>query len=255
MAGIIPGITAALFYIITIYILCKSKPNYGPPGPGSTFREKIAALKPCVDILILIVLVLGGLMAGWFTPSEAGAIGAFGAIVISLLRRRITWKGFVDGGIQLMKTTGTIYTVLIGAMVLTPFIAMTNIPKALAEYVAGLPLDPLAIVGVILLVYIVLGCFMDTPPMTALTIPIFFPIIADLGFNPVWFGVLFVRMMEIGMITPPVGINVFVLAGLNKDLPMETIFKGIIPFLISDICHVVLVFFFPVFSLWLPSLL
>jgi tripartite ATP-independent transporter DctM subunit len=194
-------------------------------------------------------------MAGWFTPSEAGAVGAFGAIVISLFGRRLTWKGFCEGGIELMKTTGTIYTVLIGAMIITPFMAMSTIPNRLSEYVAGLPLPPLAIVGVILLVYIVLGCLMDTPAMTALTIPIFFPVIVSLGFNPIWFGILVTRMMEIGMITPPVGINVYVIAGVVKDVPMQTIFKGIIPFFIADICHVLLIFFFPLFALWLPSLL
>jgi len=255
VAGIVPGILEILFYMVTIYILCTWKPSYGPRGPSYSLREKIAAFGNCGEIIGLIILVLGGLFVGWFTPTEAGAIGAFGAILFSLIRRRLNWPKFKKALIETMKTTGMVYLILIGAYIFMPFIARSTIPTWLAGFAAGLHAPPLVIMGFIIMVFILLGCVMDVMAMTLLTIPIFFPLVMSLGFDPLWFGIIMVRVSEIGMITPPIGMNVYVIAGVAPDVPLQTIFKGIIPFLISDVVHVSLLLLVPAVVLFLPSLM
>jgi C4-dicarboxylate transporter DctM subunit len=255
MAGILPGVLEVLFYIVTIYILCRWKPSLGPQGPSFSLREKVAAFGSCGEIIGLIALVLGGLMIGWFTPTEAGAVGAFGAVLFSLIRGRLNWQKFKKAVIETMKTTGMVYCILIGAIIFNYFMAVTNIPFVLADIVGGLPLPPLAIMGLVLIVYIFLGCIMDAGAMILLTIPIFFPLALSLDFSPIWFGIIIVRVCEIGMITPPIGINVYVIAGVAPDVPIQTIFKGIIPFLIADLFNVMLLLFVPAIALFLPNLM
>jgi len=255
MAGLVPGILEALFYMATIYILCLWKPHYGPRGPSYSLREKLASFSSCFEIIGLVIVVLGGLIIGWFTPSEAGAAGAFGAIVFSLLRKRLNWSKLKQALTETMKTTGMIFGILIGAYFFMPFVALTNIPAALADFTSGLPLPPLAIVGIILVIYIFLGCFLDVMAMILITVPIFFPLVLGLGFDAIWFGILLVRAMEIALITPPIGLNVYVIAGVAPDVPMQTIFKGIIPFLIADFIHVMMLVFVPGIILFLPSIM
>ncbi|MFC1535116.1 TRAP transporter large permease [Thermodesulfobacteriota bacterium] len=255
MAGIIPGVLEAVFYFITIYILCMWKPSLGPRGPKSSFKEKILAFKSTGEIIALVFLVLGGLIIGWFTPTEAGAVGAFGALISALIRRRLTWEQFKKALSETMKITGMIYGVLIGAFIFNYFMAVTMIPFWIADVVSSLPLPPLGIMVFIIIIYIFLGCVMDALAMVLLTIPIFFPLAMSLGFDPIWFGIIIVRVVEIGMITPPIGINVYVISGVAKDVPMQTIFKGIIPFLIADFFHVILLLFVPQISLFLPNLM
>jgi len=254
IAGIIPGILLALFYIVTIYIICLLNPNLGPRAEKSTVKEKILAFKHCGEILVLIVIVIGGLVLGWFTPTEAGAVGAAGAIFISMIRRRLTWERFKSAIFKTMRTTGLIYGILIGAFILNSFLAVSNIPNALASFASGLTLPPIGIMAIIMLIYLVLGCFLDAAAMQVLTIPIFFPIAIHLGFDAIWFGIIVARAVEIAMITPPMGMNVFVMAGIARDVPMYTIFRGIIPFLIADLIHVALLILFPALALFLPSL-
>lgn len=256
-AGIIPGILEALFYMAVIYIMTSTWPHLGPPAEKTPFREKIKAFVNCGEVVILSILLLAGIVIGWFTPTEAGAIGAFGAIIFSSIRRKLTFEILKTAIIDTLKISGMIYTILIGAFIFNYFLAPTNIPYALAEFVKGLPFSPLEILLAILVVYLILGCFLDVAAMTVLTIPIFFPMITSLGFNPIWFGVIFVRMAEIAMITPPIGMNVFVVSGIVKDMgiPMETVFKGILPFLIADFCHVALLISVPWLSLFLPGLM
>lgn len=252
-AGIIPGIIEALFYIGVITIVCRLKPESGPPAPKAPFIEKVKSLKGCFDMIILIVFVLTGLIIGWFTPTEAGAVGAFGAIFLCTLRNRLTLRGFRLAIVETLKTTGLIYGILIGALIFNYFIAATTIPYALSEFIGGLPLPPMAILVMVLILYFFLGCFLDVAAMTVLTIPIFFPMVVSLGFNPIWFGIIFVRMAEIAMITPPIGMNTFVIAGVAKefDIEMETVFRGIIPFLIADFIHITLLILIPPISLFL----
>jgi tripartite ATP-independent transporter DctM subunit len=208
-------------------------------------------------MVVLIVFVLAGLVLGWFTPTEAGAVGAFGAIVMTVARRRLTWEGFKQASVETLKSSGMIYGILVGALVFNYFVATTTIPYVLADSISALPLSPIAILVVVLVMYFFLGCFLDVAAMTVLTIPIFFPLIISLGFDAIWFGIVFVRMAEIAMITPPIGMNTFIIAGVAKDMgiEMETVWKGIVPFLIADFCHVILLISFPAISLYLPNML
>ncbi|UCG65040.1 MAG: TRAP transporter large permease [Deltaproteobacteria bacterium] len=255
MGGMVPGILEAIFYIFTIYVLCTWRPSLGPPGPRFSFREKVGAFRSCGEIIGLIILVLGGLIIGWFTPTEAGAVGAFGAISFSLIRRRLNWEKFKHALMETMKTTGMLYGILIGAFLFKYFLAVTTIPFRLANFVGELPLPPLAIMVLVMLVYVFLGCVMDALAMILLTIPIFFPLAISLGFDPIWFGVILVRMTEIGLITPPIGMNVYAISGIAPDVPVTTIFRGIIPFLIADVCHVALLLFVPAVVLFLPKVM
>lgn len=255
IAGIIPGITEALFYMITIYILCKMRPDFGPRGPVSSIKEKILAFGSCIEMLALIIIVLGGLIIGWFTPTEAGAVGAFGAILFSLIRGRLNWQKFKKAISDTILTTGMLYCTMIGAFMFQYFIAVTKIPFELAEFAGGLLLPPLGIITVVLLIYIILGCFLEAMTMVLLTVPIFFPLVVSLGLDPIWFAILVVRMSEIGLITPPIGMNVYALSGLFPDIPVTTIFKGVVPFILTDLCHVALLLFVPSITLFLPSLL
>lgn len=253
--GLIPGIIEAAFYIITIYILCRWKPSLGPRGPGYSLKEKVMSFASCGELIGLIILVLGGIIFGWFSPTEAGAIGAAGAIVFSLFRRRLNWEKFKNALVETMKTTGMLYGILIGAFVFKYFMAVTHIPFVLADFVGGLPLPPLAIMALIMVVYLFLGAVMDALTMILLTIPIFFPLAMSLGFDPVWFGVILVGMTEIGLITPPIGMNVYAISGIAPDVPITTIFKGVIPFLIADVCRMALYLLVPAVVLFLPSLM
>lgn len=254
-AGILPGVLQAISYIAIIYLLCRWKPELGPRGPKTTFREKWAALMQCGEILLLIVIVLGGLVAGFFTPTESGAVAAFGAIACSLIRRRLTWNTFVDALKRAMRTTGMIYCILIGAFIFNAFLTITMIPYHLSNFIGHLALPPFTVMVAMMVVYLILGCFVDSAAMVTLTIPIFFPLAIGLGFHPVWFGIIVTRAMEIAMITPPVGMNVYVISGVAEDVPMSTIFKGVTPFLIADVVHVALLFAFPLIVLFLPSIM
>ncbi|MBN2059719.1 MAG: TRAP transporter large permease [Deltaproteobacteria bacterium] len=257
VAGIIPGILEAVFYITVIFIVCLWKPAYGPPAKNVPLGEKIRAMGSCGEIVILIVFVLTGLIIGWFTPTEAGAVGAFGAIIMCALRGRLTLQKFIRAIIETLKTTGMIYGILIGALIFNYFVAASTTPYVLSEFIGNLALPPMAILVMVLVLYFFLGCFLDTAAMTVLTIPIFFPLVVSLGFNPIWFGIVFVRMTEIAMITPPIGINTFVISGVVKDMGinMGTVFRGIIPFLVADFFHVTLLILVPQLSLFLVKIM
>jgi len=255
LAGFIPGILEAVFYMVTIYFLTLRNPLLGPRGPQTTFIEKVTALKDTWIVLALFVLVIGGIYLGVFSPSEAGGVGAFGAFLFALGRRRLGWKSFFSSLVETGKTTAMIFIILIGASLLGYFLAVTRLPFELADFVATLPVNRYIILALILVVYIFLGCVMDSMAMILLTVPIFFPVILALGFDPIWFGIIVVRVTEMGQITPPVGINVYVIKGVAKDVPMTTIFRGIIPFFIADIFHVALLIAVPQLSLLLPGLM
>ena len=255
MAGIIPGLMQAVFYMGGIYIMCKIRPELGPPGPPSTMREKIRSLKDTWGIIALFGLVIGGIYAGIFTATEAAGVGCFGAMLIGFLKGKLNlqklWVSLSDAS----KNTSMLMLMLIGAEVFGYFLTRSQIPFQLANYVMGLEISPVLTIWAILGVYIILGCVMPIIPAIILTVPIFFPIVTGLGYDPIWFGVLVVIMAEFGQITPPVGINVFVLGGVAKDVSLNTIFKGVIPFLATDVVRTILTFFIPAISLWLPSLM
>jgi tripartite ATP-independent transporter DctM subunit len=240
IAGILPGLSQALFYLVTVYIICKLNPLKGPPGERFTLKERVFSLKDTWGVIVLFLLVIGGLYFGVFTPTEAAGIGAFGAFVLTILKGRLSWtllkNSFSDTG----ATTAMVFIILIGAMILGYFLAITRVPFQLSDFVASLPLNRYIILILILVIYLVLGCFMDSLSIVILTVPIFFPVIQGLGLNTIWFGVLITRVSEMGLITPPVGMNVFVIKGVAKDVPMHTIFKGIMPFLTADFLHLAL---------------
>lgn len=254
-AGFIPGVLEAVFYIITIYILCKFNPLLGPPGPRTSFIQKIVAFKATWVVVLLFVVVMGGLYLGVFSPTEAAGMGAFGAFVFSIARRRLGWQAFKESLVETGKTTAMIFIILVGAMIFNYFLAVSRLPFELADFIGGLQVDRYIILGFILVTYLFLGCIMSSLAMILLTVPIFFPVIVAIGFEPIWFGIIIVRVVEVASITPPVGLNVFIIRGVAKDVPMYTIFRGILPFFIADMCHIALLIAIPQLSLFLPSLM
>jgi C4-dicarboxylate transporter DctM subunit len=255
LAGFIPGILEAVFYIITIYILTLHNPALGPRGPRTSLSEKLVSLKDVWIVLVLFLIVIGGIYLGVFSPTEAGGIGAFGALIFALGRRRLSVGNFYESLLETGRTSAMIFIIIIGATLLGAFLAVTRLPYNLADTVAALPVNRYVILFLILLAYILLGMIMDSMAMVLLTVPIFFPVAKALGFDPIWFGIIIVRVTEIGLITPPVGINVFIIKGVAKEVPMETIFKGILPFFVADIFHVILLVAVPQLALFLPGLL
>jgi tripartite ATP-independent transporter DctM subunit len=255
VGGIIPGILEAVFYLLTIHILCRLRPDWGPPGIKTRFKEKILSLKDFWVIFILFLVVMGGIYTGVFSPTEAAGVGAFVAFVIAFARKKLGKKGFTSALMDTMKTTAMIHTILIGAMILGYFMSVTRLPFELAQVVGGFDVNRFVILAAIIAVYVLLGCMMIPMAMIILTIPIVFPLVTSLGFDPIWFGIITVRIFEIAQVTPPVGMNIFIISGVAKDVPMETIYRGVVPFFIADIFHLTLLIIFPQLVLFLPGLM
>jgi tripartite ATP-independent transporter DctM subunit len=255
LAGFIPGVTEAIFYLITIYIICKRIPSTGAPGEKAKFTEKIVSLKGTWGVIALFVIVLGGIYTGIFTPTEAAGVGAFGALVFTIIKGSFGWKMLGDSITDTARNTSMCFIILIGAIIFNYFLAISRVPFELANFAATLEVNRYVILILIMAVTLFLGCIMSGLAIMMLTVPIFFPVILALDFNPIWFGIVATRMCEIGAITPPIGINVFVMSGVAKDVPIGTIFQGIFPFLIADFFHVVMLVAFPQISLFLPGLL
>jgi len=253
-AGLIPGILQAVFYIFTIWLLTRRNPALGPPGPSSTPKEKAIALFRTWDVIVLFLLVIGGLYAGVFTPTEAAGMGAFGAFCFAILRGKMNWSNFTSSLGSTVNTAGMLFTIVLGAMILGYFFSITRLPVEFATYVSSLPVNRYVVLLFIVVVYLVLGCIMDSLAIVLLTVPVFFPLILQLGFDPIWFGVIVTRVTEMGMITPPVGMNVYVIHGITK-VPMATIFRGIFPFLIADVAELAFLIAIPEISTFLPSLM
>jgi C4-dicarboxylate transporter DctM subunit len=254
-AGILPGILLCLLFLFTIHLRVMKNPSLAPPGPKSSIRKKFRSFTGILETLILFALVMGGIFFGLFTPTEAAATGAFMTLLIAIIRRQLYWKGFIQSLADTTKISCMIMVIVTGAVIFGHFMAITRIPYLLADYVSSLPLPPHAIIGVIILVYLIGGCFMDALAMIMLTIPIFFPVVQKLGFDPIWFGVVIVLITEMGVITPPVGINVYVVFGVARDVPLEKIFRGVFPMLIALIVCNLLLILFPQIALWLPGLM
>ena len=255
VAGVFPGIMLAGFFIATIYLLCRRNPSLGPAGPTTSLKEKLASFSGTIEMLALFILVIGGLFVGLFTPTEAGAVGAFGAIIIGLVRRQLQWQGIVSAIKETLKTTCMVFLLLLGVTVFGHFLTVTQIPTALADWMGDLPVPPVIVMIGMLAIYLLGGCFMGGLAFMILTVPIFYPIVLALGFDPIWFGVLMVIMVEIGSITPPVGISVYIITGIAKDVPLEAAFKGIFPFLIAFAICVAILIAFPQIALFLPGLM
>jgi tripartite ATP-independent transporter DctM subunit len=207
-----------------------------------------------IEAVILFVLAIGGLFAGLFSPTQAGAIGAGGALIIGLARRQLSWQKFIESAKEALRTSCMVLFIIMGAVVFGHFMAVSRIPFVLAEWLGGLPIPPMAVMAVIVFIYFIGGFFMDSMGLIVVTVPIFFPIVMKLGFDPIWFGVIIVLVGEMGVITPPVGVNVFVIKGIAPDIPLQVIFKGILPFLGALIVFTILLMFFPKIATFLPSL-
>ena len=253
MAGFIPGILLAVLFMIAIYIQCKANPALGPRGPKSGWIERLISLKDTIPVLLLAFIVLGGIWGGIFTPNEAAGVGVIVAFIMGLIARKFTLKNITHSLMETISISAMIYVILIGAMIFNYFIVLTGIPNELSVLVKGLAVPKEGILAAILFIYLILGCLMDSFAMTVLTLPIFLPILASIGYNFVWFGVIFVIMIEMAGITPPVGMNVFVVAGMVREVPMYTIFRGVIPFFLAMIVCIVLLIAFPQIAMILPN--
>jgi tripartite ATP-independent transporter DctM subunit len=256
IGGIGAGLLLTLLFCIMIFILVKRNPALAPKGERFTLREIMASVKGgLIETLIIFVLTIGGLSLGWFTPTEGGAIGAFAMLAVCLIRRKLAWKAFVSACFDTAKTVGMALLLVACATIFGRFVAVAQIPQGLAEGLGNLSLPPFGVFLIIIVIYLIGGCFLDGLPLIMITVPIFYPIVMQLGFDPIWFGVIITLVCCMGMITPPVGVNVFIMSGVAKDVPLEKIFKGVWPFLMCILTAIVLCMIWPEIILGLPRLL
>jgi C4-dicarboxylate transporter DctM subunit len=253
IAGILPGILAASMYMMTVTVIVWARPKYLPAGPRADWRERVEGLRDIWATLLLFCFVIGGLYGGLFTPTEAGGMGAGGAFLIGVLRGRLSRADLRRSLLQATRTAAAVFTVLIGALLFGYFLAITQTPQKVTAFLTGLGLGRYGVLALIMLMYLVLGCLMDALAMVILTVPIIFPVIKELGFDPIWFGVIIVMTVELGLIHPPVGMIVFVIKSVIQELNFSTIFAGVLPFIVTDLVRLVILIAFPIIALWLPS--
>ena len=253
MAGILPGALLMILFIATVWLMALRNPAEAPAGPNVPMGERFRILGHAAPLLSVMVLTIGGIYVGAFTPVEASGIGAGLVILIALLTRKLNWQGFYEALLDTLKTTAMLYMIVIGANVLNPFFAVTQIPATLGEGLQSLGLGPYGTLLVIILAYVAMGMFMDGLSMLVISIPVVFPVIVAMGFDPIWFGVVAVIVIEMGMITPPVGLNVFVVRGVAGDVPLTTVFRGVAPFLLAMIVGLILIILIPQIALLIPN--
>jgi C4-dicarboxylate transporter DctM subunit len=254
-AALLPGLSQALFYMIAIVVLCRLRPSLAPPSERASWSERWRALYGLLDISALALFVMAGFVFGWFTPTEAASVGAVGAFVLCALRGKLTLASLREALQKTLRTTGMIYAVLLGAHIYSTFLSVSRIPERVSQFVVDLNAGPLVAVCAMAVVLLILGSFLDGLALMLLATPVFLPIAVHLGLSPIWFGIFLVRAMEIGFVHPPVGMNVYVIHGLAPDIPLSSIFRGILPFLGMDFLHLALLIAAPKLTLWLPSLM
>jgi C4-dicarboxylate transporter, DctM subunit len=253
IAGIIPGLLAASMYMATVATIGLVRPGFLPTAPRHSWPERLQALKEVWAPVVLFLFVIGGLYGGLFTPTEAGGVGAGGAFVLGVLRGKLPPAGILASLLQATRTAAAVFTVLIGALLFGYFLTVTQVPQKVTMFLTGLGLGSYGVLALIMVMYLVLGCLMDAMAMIILTVPIIFPVVLALGFDPIWFGVIIVMTVELGLIHPPVGMNVFVIKTVVQDVSFSTIFKGVLPFIVTDILRLVILIAFPILALWLPE--
>ncbi len=253
ISGILPGLMIAGLFCMTIYWQCKRNPAMGPAGPRFGLREKLFALLGVTETVILFVGVMGGMFVGWFTPTEAAAVGALGSLIIAAFRKKLTFKMVAQSLRETIRTSCMVIIIVTGAVIFGHFLAITQLPSNIATSMAALPLPAWAIMGVIIFFYFVSGCFVDALALVFLTTPIFYPVVLELGFDPIWFCVMIVLVTQIGVITPPVGVNVYVVSGMERDIPLHAIFKGAVPFVWALVFSAILLIMFPQIATFLPK--
>ncbi|CAM5785865.1 TRAP transporter large permease [Castellaniella caeni] len=253
IAGILPGILAVCMYIATINIIALVRPDFLPKGGRSDRKERLAALRDIWAVALLFIFIISGLYGGLFTATEAGGMGAAGAFIISVVRRRLNFRQFMECLTDSLRTTAAIFTILVGAILFGYFLTVSQTPQAITQWLIELGLGKYGILALIMLMYLVLGSVMDAMAMILLTVPVVFPLIQQLGFDPIWFGIIIVMAVELGMIHPPVGMNVFVIKSVVRDVNLTTIFKGVAPFVVTDILRLIVLIAFPAIATFLPS--
>jgi tripartite ATP-independent transporter DctM subunit len=253
MAGVLPGLFAMLLYVVTIMVIVRVRPNWLPRGEAQPWAVRIKELKNVWAPLVLFIFVIGGLYGGFFTPTEAGGVGASGAFILGLVRGKLDRARIKEALLSATRTGAAVFTVLIGALMFGYFLTITQAPQKLTEFLTGLGVGRYGVLALIMIMYLVLGCLMDAMAMIILTVPIIFPVIQQMGFDPIWFGIIIVMTVELGLIHPPVGMNVFVIKSVVQEVTFTTIFKGVLPFVATDICRLVILISFPIIALWLPG--
>ncbi len=254
-AGVIPGVIATLFYLGTAWNCVRRNPSLGPPGERTSWAGRLTALRHIWGVIVLFIIVMGGMYGGLFTPTEAAGVGAMGGFLFALSRGRLTPKILLEVLTESAQMTAMLFTILIGASIFANFVNFTSLPQDLQTFVSQFNVHPMMVVVAICVIYVILGTAMEELSMILLTVPIFFPLIVHLGLDPIWFGVLIVCVVEIGMISPPVGMNIFVISSLLPDVPTSSIWRGVMPFLFADILRLALLIAFPAITLWLPKYL
>jgi len=250
LAGLTPGLLGLVMYSLTVAILVYLRPSLAAGSPSTTLWEKLAGVAKMGPFLLVFVIIMGGLYGGIFTPTEAAGIGAFVTLIVAVIRG-LRWRGFVEATVEALTTSALIFFMLMGAEVFGYFLSVSRLPFTIAEMFADFGFAPFGILLCILLLYLVLGCFMDSIAMMLLTVPVVFPLIQQAGFDPIWFGVVTVLTVELGLITPPVGMNVFVINAAARHVPLGQIFRGVAPFVVSDLIRLALLLAFPAIALWL----
>lgn len=254
-AGMLPGLLLALLFLITVFVVARVKPEWAPTGPTIPWADRIRAVTALWKLALLFGLAVGGIYGGWFSPTEAAGIAAFTAIIIGFATRQLTWRELYDCIIETLHTTAMLMFIIVGAWVFAYFVVQTQLPAGLIDLIKYFNLSPWAVIAMILIFYIILGCVLDAVAIILVTVPVFLPVVTSMGYDPVWYGILMVVVVEIGLITPPVGLNIFVIRAQLPDIELTTIFKGILPFLVADIVLIALLLIFPQIALWLPGVL
>ncbi|MBZ0215670.1 MAG: TRAP transporter large permease subunit, partial [Fimbriimonadaceae bacterium] len=253
LAGILPGILLLLLFILCVTLLCWLRPNLGPAGPKTSLLQKLNALVGAIPVVGIILLTIGGIYGGVFSPVEAAAVGAAAVMVLGGFTKQLTLAKLWVAAKDSVATTATVMLILIAAHMINPFLALSHIPQAIGDFLQVFDLPPIGILSLILAIYLLLGCFLEGFAMLVLTLPIFFPVIIDLGIDPIWFGVLVVLALEMGLISPPVGMNVFIVKSVAGDVPLAKIFIGVLPFWLAMLICLAILIAFPQISLFLPT--
>ena len=252
-AGFLPGMVAMLMYLVTVMIITAINPNLGRPGEKASWRERLQATKGVLAITVLFVVIMGGIYGGVFTPTEAAGIGAAATFLMTLKRRGWQPRLYLTVLIEAAQTTAIMFALVIGALVFTNFLTVAGLPNQLLGFIDGIDVSPIVVILIICAIYLVLGCFLETMSMVMLTVPIFYPIVASLGFDLVWFGIIVVVAAEISLITPPLGLNIFMIKNVMPDVSLGTIIRGVTPFVITDIVRLLLLIFVPWIILVIPN--
>ena len=255
LGGILPAILLGILFVLTILVLCRLNPKFGPPGPKTSLKEKIKSLPGVIEAIAVFILVIGGLFVGLFTPTEAGAVGVFFTFIVAIATRRLTWNGLISSILETLKISCMVFVLVTGAIIFGRFLTVTRIPFMVADFAAGLPVSPFVILSFVLLIYLIGGCVMDALGFLVLTIPVFFPLGMALGFDPVWYAIILTMVTTVGAITPPVGVNIYVVKALAPEIGIGTIFKSVSFFLLACILCLAILIAFPQIVLVIPGML